>query len=221
MLWPKWSIMDQGCHIAGASGQGCELFRGDVRNAKSMKLLPWEHDLVSVMSPPCPPWCRSSLKNGIEHEDGKLFIEAFAKMRYLQPLAVAIENVDSICDHQHFPILLQMLRWAGFKIIWQKITDLRSVAPIHRRRWLAVCTPVGDETCANPLVDLIWMPPTNLAKFGVFVELPESHIAELATCRSRFLPFQRITMFGMFWKSSSKPSNLIFGVCNKIRGKKF
>ena len=171
MLWPKWSIMDQGCHIAGASGQGCELFRGDVRNAKSMKLLPWEHDLVSVMSPPCPPWCRSSLKNGIEHEDGKLFIEAFVKMRYLQPLAVAIENVDSICDHQHFPILLQMLRWAGFKIIWQKITDLRSVAPIHRRRWLAVCTPVGDETCANPLVDLIWMPPTNLAKFGVFTLL--------------------------------------------------
>ena len=41
-----------------------------------------------------------------------------------------------------------------------------------------------------------------------------------ATCRSRFLPFQKITTFGMFWKSSSKPSNLIFEVCNKIRGKK-
>ena len=172
-------FMDQSCHIAGANGQGCELFRGDVKNDKFMKLLPWNLDLVLVMSPPCPPWCRSSQKNGLQHDDGLLFIEAFAKMRYLQPKAVAIENVDSICDHAHFQWLLMMLNWAGYKIIWQKIADLRVIAPIHRRRWLAVCVPVDDHTGANPLVDFIPMPLTNLMKFGVFIDLPEDHIKEL------------------------------------------
>ena len=172
-------FMDQSCHIAGANGKGCELFRGDVKNDKFMKLLPWNLDLVLVMSPPCPPWCRSSQKNGLQHDDGLLFIEAFAKMRYLQPKAVAIENVDSICDHAHFPWLLMMLNWAGYKIIWQKICDLRVIAPIHRRRWLAVCVPVDDHVGATPLVDFIPMPLTNLVKFGVFVDLPALHIAEL------------------------------------------
>ena len=69
------------------------IFVGDVRTMNWVKILPWNSELVVSMSPPCPPWSPSSPKNGLEHEDGQLFPEVVAQLRYLQPRAVAIENV--------------------------------------------------------------------------------------------------------------------------------
>ena len=156
----------------------CSIYVGDVCDMTWCKVLPWNSRLVVAMSPPCPPWSPSSDKNGLEHEDGRAFAQVIAQLRYLQPCAVAVENVKGITEHGHFPAIIDLFKWAGFQMAWNRVSDLRVVAPVNRSRWLAVFVPKGKYVRGNP-GDLIPMPSTNLSSFGVFVSLPPVHEWEL------------------------------------------
>ena len=154
------------------------VFVGDIRNMDWVKTLPWNCELIVCMSPPCPPWSPSSPKNGLEHEDGQLFAEVIAQLRFVQPRAVAVENVNGIVNHPHFQAILDVFQWAGYKLAWSCVSDLKNVAPVTRKRWLAVFLPLCDFA-RGQVGDLIAMPSMNLGSFGVFVDLPPVHEWEL------------------------------------------
>eukprot|EP00438_Fugacium_kawagutii_P022908 Skav224170 [mRNA] locus=scaffold2007:377181:380973:+ [translate_table: standard] len=100
-------------------------------------------------------------------------------MRFLQPKGIAIENVATICQHDHFSVLVGLLKWCGFQINWQKESDLKCVAPTTRKRWLAVCTPVGDEVPTAHSFDLVALPWLSLSSFRALIDLPEEHERDL------------------------------------------
>ena len=154
------------------------LIVGDVRDFAWTKTIPWDSNMVVAMSPPCPPWSRSSDKNGLLHEDGRAFLEAVALFRFVQPKAIAVENVDGIANHPHFGAVIDAFKWAGFKLAWSCISDLNDVAPVSRSRWLAVFVPLDHYVHGNP-GRLLPLPRLNLATFGTFVELPPKHEWEL------------------------------------------
>ena len=154
------------------------LFVGDATGFKWIKTIPWDSSLVVAMSPPCPPWSRSSDKDGLLHEDGRAFLETVALLRLVQPRAVAVENVDGLPKHPHFGAITDAFKWAGFKLAWSCISDLGDVAPVSRSRWLAVFVPLDSHVSGHP-GHLLPLPKLNLASFGAFVALPPVHEWEL------------------------------------------
>lgn len=110
----------------------------DVANCKWLGFLKTGANLMVTKSFPCQPFSKGGSKGGINTFDGRSIVEAILKCRWLQPIGIAMENVDDFRVHEHKPIIFQLLRWAGFSCKWQTVHDLASIAPAHRRRWLAV-----------------------------------------------------------------------------------
>eukprot|EP00438_Fugacium_kawagutii_P013929 Skav214305 [mRNA] locus=scaffold4513:7866:17993:+ [translate_table: standard] len=136
-------------HVFDADHQACQglfmaidgdsilstMFFGDVKDLTWIKCTPWQRKLLTAISAPCPPWSRASDRDGLHDPDGRLMIHSISSLRYLTPDVVTMENVDTFRQHKHFKCVLDTMRWAGFKLIWETTSDLRKLAPIARRRW--------------------------------------------------------------------------------------
>ena len=72
-----------------------------------------------------------------------------------------------------------MLAWCGFKIIWQSMLDLKDVAPVARRRWLAVAVPKLFEHPIPGVLAFPKLPLKSLSEFQTFVALPDVHEEDL------------------------------------------
>ncbi len=59
------------------------------------------------------PWEKSGSQGGLSTAEGMAFIEALIEVRLVAPLFVGLECVDVITSHEHFPVILMFLRWAG------------------------------------------------------------------------------------------------------------
>lgn len=134
------------------------------------------HGLVGVMmSPPCPPWSRSSAKCGLTHEAGRVFVHTISELRIYRPSIVACENVDTIQTHEHFQGLIDMMHWASYKPAWQSVSDLIAVSPISRSRWLAIFIPNDQEWTLSRTGTFTVLPQLNLTTFRALINLPDEH----------------------------------------------
>eukprot|EP00438_Fugacium_kawagutii_P033968 Skav229533 [mRNA] locus=scaffold451:267843:272915:+ [translate_table: standard] len=162
-----------------ASTLGDTMFIGDVRNPDWIKLVPWGNRIIAAVSAPCPPWSRSSEKDGLHHADGRLTIATAIAMKFLQPLALVIENVDTMRDHRHFKSVRDTLLWAGYRMIWECASDLRKVAPIARKRWLAVFIRNQGQINDVRVSDFLELPQPNLESHKILMQLPWEHEKDL------------------------------------------
>eukprot|EP00438_Fugacium_kawagutii_P007358 Skav218571 [mRNA] locus=scaffold2610:193804:197598:- [translate_table: standard] len=89
------------------------------------------------------------------------------------------ENVATIRSHSHFELLLKVASWCGYKMIWETIADLKRVAPVSRKRWLAVFVPVSCDESMWKSFDFLQLPETSLSLFRTMIRLPEVHEREL------------------------------------------
>eukprot|EP00438_Fugacium_kawagutii_P025690 Skav203437 [mRNA] locus=scaffold1836:260356:264264:+ [translate_table: standard] len=144
-----------------------------------MLLLPWCSKLIATVSAPCPPWSSASDRDGLHDDAGMVFLRTLALLRFVQPAAIAIENVEPIRSHRHFKFIEKMLAWIGYRIVWENCSDLKLVAPTARKRWLAVCIPVDSTMKATTSFELCQIPGISLRSFRSFVQLPPEHEQEL------------------------------------------
>ena len=120
--------------VTGRSAMVC----CDVAETRWMKCLQTGANLLVTKSFPCQPFSKGGSKSGLTTCDGRSIVDSILKCRWIQPIGIALENVDDFKIHLHKPIIFELLKWAGFSCKWQTIHDLASIAPAHRRRWLAV-----------------------------------------------------------------------------------
>lgn len=95
-------------------------------------------NLLVTISFPCQPFSTGGRKQGIDHHDGKAVIHAAQKVRLLQPIAVALENVAGFHRHCHAALVIRFFKWAGYTLQWQQSHELGSISAGQRERWLAV-----------------------------------------------------------------------------------
>eukprot|EP00435_Cladocopium_sp_Y103_P069064 s46_g32.t1 len=154
---------------------GDMMFVGDVSDPSWIKMLPWASRVICTISSPCPPWSKASDKDGLNDQAGRSLIEAIANLRLVRPCLIAMENVDSIRSHPHFQGILDCLKWAGYKLAWESIEDLKDIAPVSRRRWLAVFIPVDSPLEMFEGFGFIPLPPVGIGNYKMLIDLPEAH----------------------------------------------
>eukprot|EP00438_Fugacium_kawagutii_P002154 Skav219895 [mRNA] locus=scaffold841:145833:148814:- [translate_table: standard] len=171
--------MSESSPIGGIDPRADTMFIGDVADTTWMKTLLSRKHIMAAMSSPCPPWTNNSSKDGLEHSDGQLFVQAFLSYRFCRPKCVLAENVATIRTHRHFEFLLKVAGWCGYKMVWETIADLKRVAPVSRKRWLAIFVPTSMDIQQWKSLDFLQLPESSLNQFRVLVDLPEQHEREL------------------------------------------
>lgn len=184
-------------HVFSASHEACQgpymsldgdsslstMFVGDVKDFTWIKCTPWQRRLLVAISSPCPPWSRASDRDGLHDLDGRLIIHAISALRFLTPEVVTMENVDTFRQHKHFKCVMDTMKWAGYRMAWESLSDLRRLAPIARRRWLAIFVRNESPIQKQLSFDFVTMSHVNLESFQVSIELPPEHEQDLTLDR--------------------------------------
>ena len=137
----------------------------DVADRGLLHCVPWAGTHVATASPPCPPWSRAGEQDGLGDPHGMSFVTALAWARAAAPLALLMECVDGLPEHPHFPIILALVQWAGYRVHHSLVHDHATFGPCARRRWLATLLRYDVEVLA----------PVPTATFGDPVPVPWTH----------------------------------------------
>ena len=109
----------------------------------------WGVDAV-VMSPPCPAWSSAAAAPGLARFDGQLFVKALLMCRWLMPDIICMENVVGFSSHPHFKTVMQILRWLGCRLVFNKTVELADQSPTNRQRFLAIAIRVHSCVSTKP-----------------------------------------------------------------------
>ena len=109
------------------------------------------------LSPPCPPWSFAANEKGINSPEGQTFLESLTAVKLIRPRIVIIEQVSGFYQHQHKPLIMQQMRWAGYSFTWGKLVDMEQICPTHRVRWLGMFTRITD-VCIIKSPFQMWLP---------------------------------------------------------------
>lgn len=127
-----------------------------------------------TISAPCPPWSRAGVKDGLFSEEGVVFAITLALAKLCRPFALLLENVYSLVDHAHFPLLMKVLASAGYKIVWQQRIDVGKVLPATRYRWIALAVDsyrLTQLVVPSPMADVVLVNrAVTVASFHMVIE---------------------------------------------------
>ena len=149
-------------------------------------LAQWGVHFLTISSP-CGPWSGASHAPGLGEPDGQLILKAVLQARFLRPSFIGFENVPGFARHCHKSVLFRVLRFCGYKLVWERIIDVQSKMGISRPRWIALATKVDQLQVASPLQ--FWSPeveapshvncvlPWNIDTPGLSVTQENFHLA--------------------------------------------
>lgn len=78
----------------------------------------------------------ANIAHGLSRADGFLTVEILLKATVLQPTALGLEHVSNFMAHAHYPIVLDVIEWLGWKVKWGCRANLLDVLPQSRERCL-------------------------------------------------------------------------------------
>ena len=93
---------------------------------------------IATASPPCPAFSAASTSAGLEKAEGQVIIDTILKILILQPKVLVLEEVATLRNHAHFPLILELLNWGNFQVAWQEVLNLEDWLPQSRPRLLLV-----------------------------------------------------------------------------------
>ena len=111
-------------------------FQADVRLGLFLSQLPCDHTDIILMSPPCPPWSFASRARGLHVAEGRAFVYAWGLIAVVRPSIVVVEKVASMVQHRQWPIIMQIMEWAGFRILSCESMTLMQILPQNRNRMI-------------------------------------------------------------------------------------
>ena len=107
------------------------------------QLSQWNPDIATI-SAPCGPWSKAGAETGLASQNGLVFAEAVAVLRWIRPRIILMENVPGFPCHPHSKLILQQLKAAGYRVRWCKVIDVAAWTCVQRNRWLCVATLLND-----------------------------------------------------------------------------
>eukprot|EP00438_Fugacium_kawagutii_P013865 Skav228405 [mRNA] locus=scaffold3824:107632:111723:- [translate_table: standard] len=138
---------------------------------------------------PCKSWSSASWQRGLNDPNGHTLIEGLMHARITRPRLLVLENVMAIEKHPHYPIVLQLIHHAGYRVLKTQIVNASDRLPVKRTRWLALLqryeeTPTTlpwEHWAPNHSTPLTWdilepTPEARLKKLQVPSEVLEQYL---------------------------------------------
>ena len=136
--------------------------------------------ILAHTRPPCQAWTHGGKRKGLLDDNGLQLLNLLAVLRVSQTPWVALENVDGLRTHAHWPTIAQAIIFAGYRFVWEGISDLAQVLPMTRKRYLALL--VRDDLPYSQLRmerKLPTWPGTLFSRWIWPIALSEDHISSL------------------------------------------
>ena len=126
------------------------IIQADIRDATWHPFVAaWGVDAL-LMSPPCQPWSGAAHGPGLDRDDGLLTAQGLLLCRWFRPHYVGLEQVAGFQSHPHKPLVIRILKWLGYRIVFEKVVDLSDQSPSRRQRYLLAATRVHSCLTAAP-----------------------------------------------------------------------
>ena len=152
------------------------VFQTDIRESWFLHSVKHRDVDAVMMSAPCQPWTGATTEaKGLNRKDGLTLLWCFARCKLIKPRMILLENVSNIVQHQHWRYVLQVLRWAGYIIVWAETLKLQEIFPQSRNRLLlvAVQSNLWEEVSSLSWISWPQMPAYTLRTFRCIMTNPE------------------------------------------------
>ena len=128
---------------------------------------------VICASCPCPPWSypnMSSPTSGLLCDIGLLLPETLWKAMLMGARVMIFENVATLKQHPHWPVVVAMMKIFGWRVAWESVLNLSDLIPQNRSRYLAVLVRVDCEEFVAQHSFVTWpkVEPPTLGSYGVY-----------------------------------------------------
>eukprot|EP00438_Fugacium_kawagutii_P018611 Skav234506 [mRNA] locus=scaffold1613:214351:215427:- [translate_table: standard] len=114
-------------------------FHADVKDGWFLNYAGAIRDLDYLLaSPPCQSWSSAADSLGLNRSDGMVMVFTVVKTAVIRPRYLLLEEVKNFCKHEHFPLVVELFRWANYELVTSKVMELDEILPQKRDRYLAV-----------------------------------------------------------------------------------
>eukprot|EP00438_Fugacium_kawagutii_P010607 Skav227431 [mRNA] locus=scaffold203:84582:88816:+ [translate_table: standard] len=118
----------------------------DVRNHTWRQPLAILGPHLWLISAPCQSWSSTGKTRGFLDDNGLTLLEALGVAKIHRPKHILLENVKNLRNHRHYPILVMVLSWCGYRIVHEVISELARLTPVHRERFLQLLERVEQPS---------------------------------------------------------------------------
>ena len=91
---------------------------------------------VWCISAPCVSWSGAGKCTGFHSQDGIVLLIGLGLARMARPRILLLEQVKHFEQHEHFPLFIRLISWAGYRLLYQKVHEAGDHGPMMRPRWL-------------------------------------------------------------------------------------
>ena len=102
------------------------------------KQVQWISHHLWTFSSPCQSWSSAAKQDGLMSIHGQCLVHTICQAKGFQPAFLGIEQVAGFQQHPQFKFLLNLIRWAGYEMVFERVCDMSDISPVKRHRWPAL-----------------------------------------------------------------------------------
>lgn len=110
----------------------------DVQDLLWQKQVQWISHHLWTFSSPCQSWSSAANQDGLMSIHGQCLVHSICQAKGFQPAFLGIEQVAGFQLHPQFKFLLNLIRWAGYEMVFERVCDMSDISPVKRHRWPAL-----------------------------------------------------------------------------------
>ena len=150
-----------------------QMIKGNIGLVADVNSRHWRQAVMAMspniwcISAPCISWSGAGKLSGFHSSDGIVLLIGLGMARMARPRILLIEQVKHFEQHDHYPLFIRLITWAGYKLIYRKVHEAGDHGPMLRPRWLGFAVDLlssDDFDMSKYHPD--WLGPMNLHPFN-------------------------------------------------------
>lgn len=141
----------QAIDLALQGDQSPCIIQDDVANPVTWMLLGLRNVAYVLASPPCPPWSGAGANQGLQCDDGKIFLLMIKQAALVKIQMLICENVAGINRHANFDVIIAEAAMHGHKLVLAGVHDSSILHPVRRDRWLGTFVDASISMSSDDL----------------------------------------------------------------------
>lgn len=140
----NWSITHEASYVETLQipWPSLQSIRGNIGIVADVNSRHWRQAVMSLrpnvwcISAPCVSWSGAGKLTGFHSADGIVLLIGIGLARMARPRLLLFEQVKHFEQHDHYPLFIRLITWAGYKLLYRKVHEAGDHGPMLRPRWL-------------------------------------------------------------------------------------